>query len=382
MLGILAVAELLRRRGERGLDAGAGDGIEGAEQLVHAVGLLLDVRLAPGALAAAALLEALTGGPLVDVVAHRVGEHVGGLLHGCGQQLGLVDGRVRRGVGDRPGVLGGDRPLSQRPGRARQVGEPFGELHLPLGAAAGLLQVAAQHLRRVRLAAPAGKFGDLVGLHRRQTRLTAPHDTQALLNALTTQRPQPHHQHIQQPQKVPRSRLAGSRRTGGRGCLWLGWVKQTRRLGRNRRTGGQDAGERSARSRFPSDNAGDRRLDQFPGGLLAGDRAGCRRVIPKREDSGRIPRDRIPRNRSARDRIPRDRIARGRTSVHRRGGWRRVREEVRVGHRWLPQGTRRCRVRVGRADKPVGEARPPLRQGPVTGTRTLHDPCDRHNTCS
>ena len=133
---------------------------------------------------------------------------------------------------------------------------------------------------------------------------------------------------------------------------------------------------------FPSDNAGDRKLDQFPGGLLAGDRAGCRRVIPKREDSGRIPRDRIPRNRSARDRIPRDRIVRGCTSVHRRGGWRRVREEVRVGHRWLPQGTRRCRVRVGRADEPVGEARPPLRQGPVTGTRTLHNPYDSRNTCS
>ena len=32
-----------------------------------------------------------------------------------------------------------------------------------------------------------------------------------------------------------------------------------------------------------------------------------------------------------------------------------------------PGGTRRCRVRVGGADEPVGEARPPLEQGSVTG---------------
>ena len=72
----------------------------------------------------------------------------------------------------------------------------------------------------------------------------------------------------------------------------------------------------------------------------------------------------------------------GRTSTGHNSRGRQVREEVQVGHRWLPRGTRRCRVRVGGADEPVGEARPPQQQGSVTGTRTLHNPGDRRNTCS
>ena len=38
----------------------------------------------------------------------------------------------------------------------------------------------------------------------------------------------------------------------------------------------------------------------------------------------------------------------GRTSTGHSSRRRRVREEVQVGHRWLPQGTRRRRIRVGR----------------------------------
>ena len=60
-LGVLGVPELLGRGGERGFDARAGDGIEPPEQLVHAVGLLLEAHLALGPLAPAALLEVLTG---------------------------------------------------------------------------------------------------------------------------------------------------------------------------------------------------------------------------------------------------------------------------------------------------------------------------------
>ena len=134
MFGVVGVPELVGHRRERGFDAGTGDGIERAEQLVHAVGLPLDVRLALRALAAAPRLEVFAGGTLVDVFAHRVGEHIGRLLLSGGEQFGLVDRRVRSGVGDGPGVLGGDRTVRQRPRRARQVGEPPGELHLPLGA--------------------------------------------------------------------------------------------------------------------------------------------------------------------------------------------------------------------------------------------------------
>ena len=211
------VPDLVGHRRERDFDAGTGDGIERAEQLVHAVGLPLDVRLTLRALAATPLLEVLAGGTLVDVAADRVAEHIGGFLLSGGQQHRLVDRRVRSGVGDGPGVLGGDCTVRQRLSSARQVGEPLGELNLPLGATPGLLQVTPQHLRGTRLADPLGQSGDRLSPHARQPSIAAPHQPQALLQPLPAQRPQPRHERIQQPQQMRRGRPAGAWRTGGGG---------------------------------------------------------------------------------------------------------------------------------------------------------------------
>ena len=357
--GVLGVPDLVGHRRERDFDTCPGDRIELAEQLVHAVGLPLDVRLALRALAAPPLLEVLAGGTLVHVIAHRVAEHIGGFLLSGGQQHRLVDRRVRRRIGDRPSVLRRDRTVGQRLSSTRQVGEPPRELHLPLGATPGLLQVTPQHLRRARLTVTVRQRGDRLGPHTRQAGLAAPHQPQTLLEPLTAQRAQPRHQRIQQPQQIHRGGLAGARRTGG------GKRGGRRRLSRTWPTpGGRRTGGRGGRRRgriSPTWSAPRRRLSA--GHRTATGSARWRRCLS--------PIRPMLRGGST-----------GRTSTGHNSRRRRVREEVQVGHRWLPRGTRRHRVRVGGADEPVGEPRPPQQQGSVTGTRTLHNPGDTHNTCS
>ena len=167
-----------------GLDAGAGDGIEQAEQLVHAVGLMLDRQLAPGALAAPTLLEILAGRLLVDVIAHRVAEHVGRLVLGGGKEFGLVDGGVLGRLGDDPGVLRCNGAIGQRLGRVGEISQLAGEFDVALGAAAGLPQPVAHRLGRLGLAITARQLGDRLRAHRGETRLAAPHQPQPLLKKL------------------------------------------------------------------------------------------------------------------------------------------------------------------------------------------------------
>ena len=205
VLWVLVVPELLGGRGERGLDAGAGDGIEPAEQLDHAVGLVLEAQPALRALAAPALLELLAGGLFVDVIAQRVTEHVSGLALGGGEQLGLVDGGLLGGVGDHAGVLGRNHTVGERPGGLGQVGELAGELDITLGAAVGLPQPGANRLGGARLAVAASQLGDCVALHRSQPGLAATYQAEALLQPVAAQRTASPPAHPADRPRAPRS---------------------------------------------------------------------------------------------------------------------------------------------------------------------------------